>query len=499
MGIARSTVEQKRTYLTKIAQDIHSLASQGLRGQYDGMLGNVMKLRMNVREANDMFALEMKTTGHSVPFVDQTVGGRRPLHATHSKNDNSTTSAPIQQSSSYDGLLTSVDPRNVGSFYPAICQGTMGVPFETTRTMEHGGPFMTQSITFMDVYRKYSFEELRLSDYNIQATIQSSKTPLTPSKTEFRGFGAPPTKPSGSPLSKGSEAPPKDQIPLFGQILPFQSKEKSMPEIYQWIQDEIKTSRGTELQGTLNPDVLPVLFHKQINNWRAISKRHFFNVRNITSDAMMKMLHAICIDSLTRTKVDGLISECNKKSHSRGLTELLDRIDTISSSHLQTNNPAFEQKVSKARRTRFQAALERYRSSKGSPPSFSGFGSDKGSSLTGNELVIDMRDTSSLFAELHMSNSQNLEDEVHDTLKAYYEIARDNFVEYVNQLIVEPYLSDSRGPVLFFSPTYLAGLSDKTIEDLGAEDGNLVEKRTSKADELARLDRAKEIAEGYST
>ena len=244
----------------------------------------------------------------------------------------------------------------------------------------------------------------------------------------------------------------------------------------------------------MNPDVLPILFHKQAGNWRSISESHFKNVSIIAHIATSQALDAVCKDPLTRKKIMSRISEVTVRSKDRFLASLSQRVDDILSRHLQTNNPAFEQKVSEARKRRFHAALERYKSSR---PHQSKALTSNESGDDGNRLVIDMRDVDALFAELHMSNSQNLEDEVHDTLKAYYEIARDDFIEYVTQLIVEPYLSDPEGPVLFFSPVYVAGLKDEDIQSLGREDETNVRKRAEKEETLARLNRAEQIAREY--
>ena len=69
LGASRKTVEQKRTYLTTIAQHYHSMASQALRGRYDVIYTSDMRLRMRVRQYNDEFALDMKNYGHSTPFI----------------------------------------------------------------------------------------------------------------------------------------------------------------------------------------------------------------------------------------------------------------------------------------------------------------------------------------------------------------------------------------------------------------------------------------------
>ena len=279
-------------------------------------------------------------------------------------------------------------------------------------------------------------------------------------------------------------------------------------EIYTWIRKEIKSNRGTELQGTMNPDVLPILFHKQARKWRGIAESHFDHITTIADSATGQVLDAVCKDPLTKKIITSCIREVTARSKGRFLALLAQRVDHILSRHLQTNNPAFEQKVTQARKRRFRAALERYKSGKSDRafvkafldrhgPDRSDVGSVPDNDEDPNRLVIDMRDVGALFAELHISNSQNLEDEVHDTLKAYYEIARDDFIEYVNQLIVEPYLSDSEGPVLFFSPVYVAGLKDEDIKVLGEEDEKNIRQRAVKEATLARLDQAEKIAREY--
>ena len=363
----------------------------------------------------------------------------------------------------------------------------------------------------MESYKDRSFEELRLSHYS-QAQPPPLAKPIENSSGSIFTFVVDDQSQVGSKAQQSKNRPTGPN-----SVLPSASKSPSPSggnpsfqieptEIYGWIRTEIKTSRGTELQGTMNPDVLPMLFHKQARKWRGISESHFDHITKIAYNATWQVLDAVCKDPLTKKKIASCIREVNARNKDRFLALLSQRVDHILSRHLQTNNPAFEQKVSEARKRRFQAALERYKLSKASQPSKSPqpFGKAfpntnilDGSDEDANRLVIDMRDVGALFAELHMSNSQNLEYEVHDTLKAYYEIARDDFIEYVNQLIVEPYLSDSEGPVLFFSPVYVAGLKDEDIQVLGQEDETKMRVRAEKEQTLARLNQAEKIAREY--
>ena len=554
LGVARTSVERKRAYLTKIAHDFNQLATQGLRGRYDGVAGHDMKLRMKVRDANDRFASEMNRNGHFLAFD---LGPSR-LNAQADK----------------------VRPH---------CPGTQIIPFQAHIEKDVIGGRINnffQSISAMGSYKDQSFEELRLSHYSqaqpplFAKPIENSSSSIFAKPTENSSgsisgkptenssgsiFGKPTENSSGSifgkpveassgstfrkpfenssgstfgkPIEKssgniftfttddqsqvGSKTPQNKKTKTTGPngVLSSASKSPSTSggnptfqieptEIYEWIRKEIKSNRGTELQGTMNPDVLPILFHKQAHKWRGIAESHFDHITTIADSATGQVLDAVCKDPLTRNKIASCIREVTARSKGRFLALLSQRVDHILSRHLQTNNPAFEQKVTEARKRRFRAALERYKLWKSRKafvkPLYFGNGHDGSDeeSPTGNDeddnrLVIDMRDVGALFAELHISNSQNLEDEVHDSLKAYYEIARDDFIEYVNQLIVEPYLSDSEGPVLFFSPVYVAGLKNEEINALGQEDENNKRERAVKEATLARLDQAEKIAREY--
>ena len=273
-------------------------------------------------------------------------------------------------------------------------------------------------------------------------------------------------------------------------------------DIYRLITEEVRSSQGTELQGTFNPDILPALFHKQIVHWKAFSKAHFYRVTKVTVQSLVAILNLVCPDPHVRERLEKAIRRVSDTAEQKGVKQLCERITTLSSSHLQTNNSAFVEKVRIARLQRFQAALERYRSRKAAeqhfmtqkPPPVAGFPAVKEDS----KFIIDMRDTATLFDELHVSNAQNLADEIHDVLKAYYEIARDDFVEYVNHLIVEPYLNAPDGPVLFFSPLFVSSLAPEKLESLAIEQLALVRERTDLMAALVRLKRAEAIALKYA-
>jgi len=88
LGQPRQTLQQKRDYLSKIAESFHSQASAALDGRYGIIKNDKMKIRKEIRDANDAFMREMKINGHLMPFSkipqvsDTTTDASNPVSST---------------------------------------------------------------------------------------------------------------------------------------------------------------------------------------------------------------------------------------------------------------------------------------------------------------------------------------------------------------------------------------------------------------------------------
>ena len=498
LGTHRETPEQQRTYLTTVSQRFHSLASDALRGRYDCIRTDNMKLRMMIRTANDEFASNMRLQGHHYEFlqIPITGGSNQSVGSTNPATPNSTAKS-LEPGSGLFGSKPAYQQLGTPNVAVQI-PGTKNLQFKAHNIRCPDLPITYydsfQNISCMPLYESLSFEEIRLNDHfqdhqNLASSMftTNNKPFSTPEKPKWT-FGSE-TKTTMGPFS------PQPPSSVRKAVSSSRSVDQRSSPIYSWIRDEVAASRGTELQGTLNPDVLPILFHKQASKWKALAEAHFLKVRTTTVNTVVNLLETVCPPSNTRAQIKSMIKEVDEQGRIRGLDRLSERLEEVLSGHLQTSNPAFEAEVTNARLLRFQGAIERYRSrrivSNLTPPVQDSEDED-------NLFFIDMRDTASLFAELHMSNSQNLEDEIHDILKAYYEIARNDFIEFVNQIIVERYLNDSQGPVLLFSPLYVDRLNDEELRKLTAEDESVVYRRAELKATSTRLKRAEEIALKYA-
>lgn len=513
LGSARGTPEEKRAFLTKVAQEFNSLASQALRGRYDSLAANNLKLRRLVREANDAFSLELKTSGHAVPFFGQPqVDGKKENVGAFSIPS----MTPVKVA--MNGPQKSNMDFSGASSVRAPLPSSENLPLAEITEPGSGIRNTFHNIFMTGLNQSSSFEELRLSDYAQRQTPPRTRSAFggesIPSSGvsdglfKFGGIDSPKTL---SPGVSGSTANPFGatfsntssglfQGPNFSKDL---NQGRELSEIYKWITLEVQANRGTELQGTFNPDILPALFHKQIVKWKAYSESHFLQVTKITVQTLVAILSLVCPDAIVRGRLEKAIRRASDAAEKKGLRQLSDRLATLTSAHLQTNNSAFVEKVRTARLQRFQSALERYRSrhvaQPPAPQKPMNFASPVPAPVeVDTKFTIDMRDTALLFDELHVSNSQNLADEIHDVLKAYYEIARDDFIEYVNHLIVEPYLNSPGGPVMFFSPLHVSEMSPEQLESLAIEQVSLLRERTDLESALVRLKHAEAIAQKYS-
>lgn len=558
LGQSRSTIEQKRTYLTRISQRFNATAMAVLRGRYESIDGDYLKLRKQVRDANDNFMQELKSNGHRVPFVPlptlqhlQNATAQALQGASHP-----TGSSPFSPPRASDHVSRSSGGSIFGN------SGSVAVRSDIPTTVHHnfqpqfymneieGIPVEVgyfQSILSIQPFVGFSVDELRLKDLvqvqqdsringygtgnGISSTSKSTNlfANLNPNTSSFssssNSVGAANT--TNSKPAFGTHGPRDHSTQPATSLFASQTNQSSTPsnstgsnwgsvqkpqgqssdrrasklfngfgkpdqhnaEIYCWIRDEIKANRGTELQGTLNPDILPMLFHQQTYKWGDIAEKHFRQVENHAVTVLNGILEGLVCDRITKQRIWPRILEAGNAGETAKLRILRERFQNIRSRHLQTSNVAFEEKVAQARYLRFQAALDRYRVSK------MDLSDDSDDEF---EFSVDIRDTAALFSELHMSNSRNLENEIHDTLKAYYEIARDDYTEYVTQHIVENFINDEDGPVLMFSPLYVASLSDKDIEELAMEDEGVVKQRMEQEVILKRLEHAERIALKYA-
>jgi Dynamin central region len=273
-----------------------------------------------------------------------------------------------------------------------------------------------------------------------------------------------------------------------GHTFQFVAKEivefsPSDAEIYKYIRKIINEEKGTELPGTLNPEILPALFREQAKGWHSLARQHFNSIHDIAISGITLMVRNTCHDRHTSKLVERFIVQAGQKSKQSGHTRLQELVDDSLHGALQpTDRSFFEMKMQEARAFRFIAGLKRY-------------ANELGYDLD-NDGVIQVKADhyESLFNEIHPSNQKILENEVHDLLFAYYDLELSKFIANVNTIVIERYLMDPEGPAKVFNPNYILGLSEEKLLELAAEDSETRVLKQEKQDLINELGEAKRIA-----
>ncbi|KAE9365430.1 P-loop containing nucleoside triphosphate hydrolase protein [Stipitochalara longipes BDJ] len=276
--------------------------------------------------------------------------------------------------------------------------------------------------------------------------------------------------------------------------------------LYNEIRTQIHENEGEELSSMSNPAVLKPLFRKQTSKWQTLGQAHLKSIVEMSEVVAARILTEVCenFKAPVHTKNDlrDLIAAFKEQAESEATERLRTLCHEITTFPLQTTNEQFLQKVTKAQHARFRGALERYR--KINPPG--NFllklmaSSDPDNLKTipqvfGSWAIVDLTNIDDLFDQMHPRGVQNTEDEIHDLLKAYYEIALEDFLSHIQNRIVEPFLRDKRGPVLGFSTEYILGISVERIEMLGSEDKRAIADRKETLEKIERLEEAMRIAD----
>lgn len=209
-------------------------------------------------------------------------------------------------------------------------------------------------------------------------------------------------------------------------------KPKKDRTLYDEIKTQIRDNKGQELQGMVNPAVLKPLFRKQATKWPEIAEQHLENLASLTEEVVLRILQVACDESgaaeYTREELKQIVVKFAKVARSSAM-EKLDKFRWEEDSlPLHTNNPAFSESVKEAQLLRFKAALGRYAKRNAARNFMVSLAPEHPASIEAapdvwkSWTIISPDTIGALFEELHSHTQKNTEDEIHDLLKAYYEV-----------------------------------------------------------------------------
>lgn len=230
--------------------------------------------------------------------------------------------------------------------------------------------------------------------------------------------------------------------------------------IMQWIEGHYLTSRGLEL-GTIGSDVVASAFTEQSRKWAEITKTYMTQVIIIIHRFFKSALKHVCPDlelhdALWVRLLDELLTRYKAALKKSEFLEALERCRTP-----YTLNIEFARSLRELEAGRTQDMLST--------------GSTHCSDENG-QLLYKMEAITEKFKS--QTNLEHIEEQIHDILQSYYEIARKRFVDNVFQQAVDHcLLNGPDSPLRTFTPQWVLNLDAEELDMIAGESAFTKERR----------------------
>ncbi len=237
----------------------------------------------------------------------------------------------------------------------------------------------------------------------------------------------------------------------------------------QWITKKYNRSKGFEI-GTLNPSLLPSLFSEQSRKWEYYASCHVKEVIRNIHQFNHKALYYCCRDRVLSERLWARLAQLLLPSYRQALNQVSFLVNVEQSGNLLTMNHYFADNLRKAREDRMKRRLADLQS--------------WATSDTQREPLLRLQDTIAAF----VSNDDHSVQDLHDTLEAYYKVARKRFVDAVCLQAVDHFLISSKdGPLWLFSPQFIGGMSTSELSQIAGESDEAAARRSKLVEEIANL------------
>jgi hypothetical protein len=316
-----------------------------------------------------------------------------------------------------------------------------------------------------------------------------------------RAFGGPQPQPAAeaeaeaSPLSPSSpdQSPDRDterssiepytpeiESPDYPELQGIMTQTETVLEpaeggIMEWITYKYNRSKGFEI-GTINPSLMPSLFAEQSRAWGFHAKNHVTKMIHKIHHFIHKVLQYCCNDDALCGRLWDKLVQPLLPSYEKALQQASFLVEIERDGHLMTMNHYFAENIRKSQEARLKLRLEAL-------TSWQTPGENSQPLLRLNDILGAV-----------MSNDDHMIQELHDTLKSYYKVARKRFVDAVCLQAVDHFLvSGKSSPLWTFSPHFISKMSDTELHQIAGDEDEIIRRRNMLETELRSLKAGEKI------
>lgn len=251
-------------------------------------------------------------------------------------------------------------------------------------------------------------------------------------------------------------------------------------DILKWIKGQYLESRGYGLPA-IDYRILPMLWQKQSHNWKGITLSFINDTILYVHDFICRLLRAVCPDSKVR---EGLLSHIMNDLLAKYRSAVKHVEYILKVEHrgiLLTKNQSYGATLNEMRYARLVKATNA-----------SAFTTTR---MNGQDCIsVKAIEVSAAALATSKSNLENVVEEHHDVLYAYYGVAMRRFVDTVMAQAMDDYLlTGENSPIKIITPVFVSEMTDKQLEDIAGEDIVTKRERQALMGKIAALEHGKEV------
>ena len=273
---------------------------------------------------------------------------------------------------------------------------------------------------------------------------------------------------------------PGELAELGDIIVPLPPHRTSMPrdDFAAWINDVYLQSRGLDL-GTFNANLVSTAFAEQSRKWGDMTKIYMSRVIITLHRFIAAALRSVCPEEQSRGQLWSAILESLVERYKMAMAQASLLIEVEQRKQPYTLNRQFTEALSKARGYRVTELLR--------PKA------RKDTRQYGElQYMVNLDDIAK--AAEGKSNVEQLQEEIHDILHAYYSLALDRFIDNVFQLAVDYYLLHGpSSPLKVFTQDWVINLESEQLERIVGETKSAKRRRSKLAKKIEDLSNALKI------
>ena len=156
---------------------------------------------------------------------------------------------------------------------------------------------------------------------------------------------------AGESADSSLEGPSEPEPPIELKRILFQIKRPCDPPretIVPWTRREYHRSKGFEI-GTINPSLLPALYHQQIKNWKYYTLDHMNKVLKAIHSFIRQLLEFVCSDHQICERMWAVLSSPVVESYRKALEHVTLLLQVEEAGNMRTLNHNFTLTLNKLR------------------------------------------------------------------------------------------------------------------------------------------------------